>query len=87
MVIFARKQFHLVPRTTGLILLDIFLQFYRKTYSFIVLAVEVRPFPILTTPPRHRMYQRKYIYIEHRAGKVARLASWRKMTQPADFCW
>ncbi len=32
-------------------------------------------------------YQRKYIYIEHRAGKAARLASWRKMTQPGEFCW
>jgi hypothetical protein len=26
-----------------------------------------------------------YIYIEHRAGKAAGLASWRKMTQPASF--
>jgi hypothetical protein len=30
---------------------------------------------------------REDIYIEHRAGKVARLASWRKMTQPGEFCW
>ncbi len=29
--------------------------------------------------------QRKDIYIEHRAGKAPRLASWRKMTQPASF--
>ncbi len=29
--------------------------------------------------------QRKDIYIEHRAGKAARLASWRKMTQMASF--
>jgi hypothetical protein len=25
--------------------------------------------------------------IENRAGKAAHLASWRKMTQPDDFCW
>jgi hypothetical protein len=31
--------------------------------------------------------QRKEIYIEHRAGKTAHLASWRKMTQPGEFCW
>ncbi len=31
--------------------------------------------------------QRKDIYIEHRAGKAACLASWRKMTQPGEFCW
>ncbi len=31
--------------------------------------------------------QRKDIYIEHRAGKTPRLASWRKMTQPGEFCW
>jgi hypothetical protein len=31
--------------------------------------------------------QRKDIYIEHRAGKAPRLASWRKMTQPGEFCW
>jgi hypothetical protein len=24
---------------------------------------------------------------EHRAGKAVRLASWRKMTQPGEFCW
>ncbi len=29
--------------------------------------------------------QRKDIYIEHRAGKATRLASWRKMTQPGAF--
>jgi hypothetical protein len=29
----------------------------------------------------------KNMYIEHRAGKVACLASWRKMTQPGEFCW
>jgi hypothetical protein len=28
--------------------------------------------------------QRKDIYIEHRAGKAARLATWRKMTQPGE---
>jgi hypothetical protein len=33
------------------------------------------------------VYQRKDIYIEHRAGKAACLASWRKMTQPGEFCW
>ncbi len=33
------------------------------------------------------LYQRKDIYIEHWAGKAARLASWRKMTQPGEFCW
>jgi hypothetical protein len=33
------------------------------------------------------VHQRKDIYIEHRAGKAARLASWRKMTQPGEFCW
>jgi hypothetical protein len=31
--------------------------------------------------------QRKDIYIENRAGKAARLTSWRKMTQPGEFCW
>jgi hypothetical protein len=30
---------------------------------------------------------RKDIYIEQRAGKAARLASCRKMTQPGEFCW
>jgi hypothetical protein len=34
-----------------------------------------------------RRYQIKDIYIEHRAGKAALLASWRKMTQPSEFCW
>jgi hypothetical protein len=34
-----------------------------------------------------RRYQRKDIYMEHRAGKAALLASWRKMTQPSEFCW
>ncbi len=29
--------------------------------------------------------QRKDIYIEHRAGKAALLASWRKMTHPDEF--
>jgi hypothetical protein len=33
-----------------------------------------------------RPYQRKDIYIEHRAGKAPRLASWRKMTQQGEFC-
>ncbi len=34
------------------------------------------------------MKQRKDIlYIEHRAGKATCLASWRKMTQPGEFCW
>ncbi len=27
------------------------------------------------------------LYIEYRAGKAARPASWRKMTQPGEFCW
>jgi hypothetical protein len=36
---------------------------------------------------RYLYKQRKDIYIENRAGKVARLASWRKMTQPGGFCW
>jgi hypothetical protein len=31
--------------------------------------------------------QRKNIYIEHRAAKAARLAIWRKMTQPGEFFW
>jgi hypothetical protein len=31
--------------------------------------------------------RREVIYIEHRAGKAARLDSWRKMTQPGEFCW
>jgi hypothetical protein len=31
--------------------------------------------------------QRIHIYIEHRAGKAARLASWWKMTEPGEFCW
>jgi hypothetical protein len=31
--------------------------------------------------------QRKDINIEHRASKAARLSSWRKMTQPGEFCW
>jgi hypothetical protein len=30
--------------------------------------------------------QRKDIYIEHWASKAARLASWKKMTQPGEFC-
>jgi hypothetical protein len=34
--------------------------------------------------PREKTYT---IYIEHRAGKAARLASWRKMTQPGVFGW
>jgi len=33
------------------------------------------------------LYQRKDIYIEHRTGKAPYLASWRKMTQPGEFCW
>ena len=33
----------------------------------------------------HRLAQRKDIYIEHRAGKAARLASLRKVTQPSSF--
>ncbi len=33
------------------------------------------------------LYQRKYTYIEHWAGTAARLSSWRKMTQPGEFCW
>jgi hypothetical protein len=37
-------------------------------------------------PSQCRAIQRKDI-VEHRAGKVARLASWRKMTQPGEFCW
>jgi hypothetical protein len=39
------------------------------------------PLPILAVT------QRKDIYIEHWAGKAARLASWRKMTQLGEFCW
>jgi hypothetical protein len=35
-------------------------------------------------PPEKRHIQ---IYIEHWAGMSARLASWRKMTQPGEFCW
>jgi hypothetical protein len=31
--------------------------------------------------------QRKDIYIEHRACRAARLASYRKMTQPGEICW
>jgi hypothetical protein len=32
--------------------------------------------------------QRKDTYsIEHRAGRAVRLASWRKMTQPGEYCW
>jgi hypothetical protein len=30
--------------------------------------------------------QKRY-NIEHRAGKAARLASRRKVTQPGGFCW
>jgi hypothetical protein len=29
----------------------------------------------------------KRFNIEHRAGKAARKASWRKMTQPGEFSW
>jgi hypothetical protein len=31
------------------------------------------------------IYQRKDI--EHRAGKAAGLANWKKMTRPGEFCW
>jgi hypothetical protein len=34
-----------------------------------------------------RTDQRKDIYIEHRASKAARLASWRKMTHPGEVYW
>ncbi len=34
-----------------------------------------------------RYSQRKDRHIEHRAGKAPCLASWRKMTQPGEFCW
>ncbi len=33
------------------------------------------------------VYTREKYSIEHRAGKAARLASWRKMTQPGEFSW
>jgi hypothetical protein len=35
----------------------------------------------------HPYNQRKDLYKEQRTGKAARLASWRKMTQPGEFCW
>jgi hypothetical protein len=30
--------------------------------------------------------EKTYTYIEHWAGKAARLASWRKMTQQGEIC-
>jgi hypothetical protein len=48
---------------------------------------DVQPFSRLTDVQTVRYTQRKDIYIEHRAGTAARLASWRKMTQPGEFCW
>jgi hypothetical protein len=44
-------------------------------------------FNLLTYLSVYWSYQRKDIYIEHRAGKTPCLASWRKMTQPGEFCW
>ncbi len=40
---------------------------------------------------RHHVYVREFHRpscnsVEHRAGKAVRLASWRKMTQPGEFC-
>jgi hypothetical protein len=45
-----------------------------------------RPLPLCGVYPGYP-YQIKDIYIEHWAGKAARLASWRKMTQQGEFCW
>ncbi len=42
---------------------------------------ELRPQPII----RLGRPEIRYVYIKHRAGKAALLASWRKMTQPGEF--
>jgi hypothetical protein len=59
---------------------------FRNVYLKVQIAATVHG-NILYWKKPHVPKKRHILYMEHRAGKAARLASWRKMTQPGEICW
>jgi myosin-6 len=53
---------------------------YTRLFDYIVARIN-QSIPFQVHPEKIHI-----MYIEHPAGKLPRLASWRKMTQPGEIC-